>query len=272
MVNPGHCLNEIPVYIDRYLPLKRQVTGWAFLYRICYGRVHTRGVHCWFAVSTAEKGALKQGDVKVKKTIWMPLVLGAALGLVDFISLAVNFLIPLGPLGATGPQEIFLTISAALGGPLGLLVASFLHESGVFLFFLKNELSPDLLWSTGVLFATADLVAHLVALPAVAYCYRFLYQRAQKLYVFCAGWILVICIYYGLLVFLQFFLLGLVVTDVPGLSVLYQNNLPEFAVVAIVSTLIWVALPARYRKPLWYEMQPLPTLNKDGTTSEEIRI
>jgi len=271
MVNPEHCLNEIPAYIDRYFPLKRQVTGCPFLYRIYYRGVHTSGVHCRLAVSTAEKGVLEQGDIKVKKTIWMPLVLGAALGLVDFISLAVNFLIPLGPLGATGPQEIFLTISAALGGPLGLLVANFLHESGVFLFFLKNELSPDLLWSSGVLFATADLVAHLVALLAVAYGYRFLYQRAQKLYVFCAGWVLIVCIYYGLLVFLQFFLLGLVVTGVPGLSVLYQNNLPEFAVVIIVSTLIWIALPARYRKPLWYEVQPVPTLNKDETTSQEIQ-
>lgn len=208
----------------------------------------------------------------MKKTIWKPLVLGATLGLVDFVSLAVNFLLPLGPLGATGPQEIFLTMSAALGGPLGLLVASFLHESGVFLFFLKNEFSPDMLWSTGMLFATADLVAHLVALLAVAYCYRFLYQRVQKLVVFCAGWVLIVFIYYGLLVFLQYLLLGLVVIDVPGLSILYQNNLPEFAVVVIISTLSWVALPARYRKTLWYDMQPVPTPNKDEIASKEIQI
>lgn len=205
----------------------------------------------------------------MKKTIWMPFVLGAALGIIDFISLAVNFLIPLGPFGATGPQEIFLIMSAALGGPLGLLVANLLQESGIFIFFLKNEVSSDQLWSMGILFSTADFFAHLFALLPVVYCYKLLHQRTKKPYTFLGGWVLIVVIYYGLLVFFQYYLLGRLVPETPPLSVLYQNNLPEFAVVAIVTTLIWVALPVRYRKPLWYETRPISSLTTDVPASEE---
>ena len=208
----------------------------------------------------------------MKKTIWMPLVLGGALGLVDFVSLAVNFLIPLGPLGATGPHEIFLIMSAALGGPLGLLVANILHESGIFIFFLNNEISPDLIWSTGILVSTADFTAHLIALLVAAYCYKFLHQRAKKPSAFLGGWVLIVVIYYALLVLLQFSLIGLVFPDTPSLSMLYQNNLPEFLVVAIISTLIWFALPVRYRKPLWVEHQPVSPQTEKGTTSTDIQI
>lgn len=191
----------------------------------------------------------------MKKTIWIPIVIGGALGLLDFISLAVNFLIPIPPFGATGPQEIFLTISAALGGPLGLLIANFFHDLGGFIFFLKNEFSPDQYWSTGVLFATADFAAHFVALLAVTYCYRFLQQGAKKVYAFFAGWVLIVVIYYSLLVLLQSSLIGLVVPIKHSLSTLFQNNLPEFLVVLITTTLIWVALPRRYHKPLWIYVQ-----------------
>jgi hypothetical protein len=90
--------------------------------------------------------------MNVKKTIWIPLAIGGALGVLDFISLAVDFLIPLGPFGATGPQEIILTISAALGGPVGLLITSLLQEVGIYLFFLSTQLPPDQMLSLGSLF------------------------------------------------------------------------------------------------------------------------
>ena len=207
----------------------------------------------------------------MKKTLWIPLVLGGVLGLLDFVSLAVSFLIPLGPFGATGPQEIAVIISAALGGPLGLLVANFLQELGIYIFFLKSQFLPEQMLSTGVLFPIADFIAHTLALLAVAYCYRFLHQRAKKVTAFFAGWVLIIVIYYTLLVLLQSTLLGLVISDKPPLSTLFQNNLPEFFVVVIISTLIWIALPARYRRPLWYEVQAFPPPSEARTQSKEIR-
>lgn len=190
--------------------------------------------------------------MKVKKTIWIPLVLGGTLGLLDLVSMAVDFLIPLGPYGATGPQEVLVIISAALGGPLGLLVACLLQEVGHHFFFLKALFSPEQMASTGRLYSIADFSAHILAALAVAYCYKFLHQRAKKVYVFFGGWILIVVFYYTLLVLLQFFLIGFVI-DLPPLSALFRNFLPEFLVVTIISTLIWIALPRRYRRPLWYE-------------------
>ena len=200
----------------------------------------------------------------MKKTIWIPLVLGAALGLLDLVSIAVDFIIPLGPYGATGPQEVFITISAALGGPLGLSVACLLQEVGHHFFSLKALFSPEQMASTGILYSIADFSAHILAALAVAYCYKFLHQRAKKDYVFFGGWILILVFYYTLLVLLQFFLIGFVI-DLPPLSALYRNFLPEFLVVTIISTLIWVALPKRYRRPLWIELQPAARITEDRT-------
>jgi len=198
-----------------------------------------------------------QGDIKVKKTIWLPIVLGSALGLLDFVSMAVDFLIPLGPYGATGPQEVFIIMSAALGGPLGLSVECLLHEVGHHFFFLKSLFSPEQMSSTGTLYSIADFSAHILATLAVAYCYKLLHQRAKKVYVFFGGWILIAVFYYTLLVLLQFFLIGFII-DLPPLSVLFRNFIPEFLVVAIVTTFIWIALPARFHRPLWIEPEPFP--------------
>ena len=207
--------------------------------------------------------------MKMKRTIWIPLVLGAALGLLDIVSLGVDFLIPLGPFGATGPQEVLVIISAAVGGPLGLLVANFLQELGIYFFFLKPQLSPEQMLSTGWLFSIADFAAHIFALLAVAYGYRFLHQHAKKVYSFFVGWVLIVVLYYALLVLLQSFLIGLVIPDKPPLSTLFQNNLPEFLVVTIISTLIWVALPRRYYRPLWYELENAPGQN--GEIPDELK-
>ena len=200
----------------------------------------------------------------MKKTIWIPLVLGAALGLLDLVSIAVDFIIPLGPYGATGPQEVFITMSAALGGPLGLSVACLLQEVSHHFFSLKALFSPEQMASTGTLYSIADFSAHILAALAVAYCYKFLHQRAKKDYVFFGGWILILVFYYTLLVLLQFFLIGFVI-DLPPLSALYRNFLLEFLVVTIISTLIWVALPRRYRRPLWIELQPAARITEDRT-------
>jgi hypothetical protein len=116
----------------------------------------------------------------MKKTIWKAFVLGSALGLLDMVSMAVDFLIPLGPYGATGPQEVFITVSAALGGPLGLSVACLLHEVGHHLTFLKTLFPPEQMLSTGTLYSLSDFSAHILAAMPVAYGYIFLHQRAAR--------------------------------------------------------------------------------------------
>ena len=210
--------------------------------------------------------------VKAKRTIWRPLALGTVLGFLSFVSSAVDFLIPLGFSGvAAGPQEIPLTMSAAIGGPLGLFVSSLLHELGIYFFLLNPEFSPGQMSSTGILFAAADFLAHVLALLTVAFCYRFLHQRTQKVITQMAGWILIIAIYYTLLVLLQSLLVGAVVPGTPPFSTLFQNFLPEFQVTLIITTLILLALPRRLRKPLWYKSQLTADGNSRGNGQEKER-
>ena len=198
----------------------------------------------------------------MKKTIWIPLVLGAALGLLDFVSWAGDLLIPLGPYGATGPQEVFITISAALGGPLGLSVTCVLHELGNYAFSLKSLFSPEQLPLTGILYSTADFAAHIVAAITAAYGYKLLHQRAKKIFIYIGGWLFLLVVYYTLLVSLQFILVGYVI-DLPPFSVLFGNFLPELLVSAILTVLIWIALPVRFNRPLWIELEPVPPLSED---------
>jgi hypothetical protein len=201
----------------------------------------------------------------MKKTIWMPLVLGITLGLVDFLSLGVHWVIRIASFGQIGPQEVLVIISAALGGPLGLLAANFFQELGMHLFLLKGDF-PGQPWLE-VSISIADFIAHALALLVVAYSYRFLHQRAKKAYIFFSGWILIILIYYALLLPLQSLVHNLLVPGLIPLPTLVRGSPPEFLVVMIISTLFLIALPKRYRKPLWYESQQVP--DRNGGNSDE---
>lgn len=192
----------------------------------------------------------------MKKTIWIPLVLGITLGLLDFLSLGVHWVIRIANFGAIGPQEILVIISAALGGPLSGFVTNFFQELGMHIFLLKGDFPGQRLLEVSI--SIADFIAHTLALLAVAYCYRFLYQRAKKATTFFVGWILITVIYYILLLPLQSLLHNLLVPDLLPLSTLVRGSPPEFLMVATISTLILIALPARYRRPLWIEVQPVP--------------
>lgn len=191
----------------------------------------------------------------MKKTVWKPLALGMALGLIDIISLAVNFVLPTVEETFVGPQEIFVSISAALGGPLGFVPTIFLQELGVHFFLLKGQLPPEQA-QLEFFVSLADFTAHILAALAVVYCYKILYQKAKKTITFFVGWILIVIAYYALLLPLQSFLYNLVIPDMLPLLVWIQSSIPEVLTVAIISPLIWFALPVRYRRPLWIDVQP----------------
>lgn len=192
----------------------------------------------------------------MKRTIWIPLVLGLALGLLDFLSFGFHWVIRIASFGAIGPQETLVVLSAALGGPLSGIVTNFLQELGMHIFLLKGDFPGQP--QVEVVISIVDFIAHTIALLAVAYCYRFLHQRAKKGYIFFAGWILIVVIYYILLLPLQALVHNLIIPDLLPLSTLVRGSPPEFLMVAIISSLVWIALPTRYRKPQWYESKKAP--------------
>jgi len=194
--------------------------------------------------------------MKIKKTVWIPFVIGMISTALILAASAANFFIPLGNGAEMGIGELFTTLSAALGGPIASIVtiifAYSIHSM------LHPEYFPDL---TSVYILLEDAVAHLSAMLMVVLVYtKLLYPRARKTGVFLAGWFLLVCAYY----FLALLPLSVVFLNLidPGRNLTYlafaRSFIPEVLGTALITTLIWLAAPVRYRRPLWIEPRNTP--------------
>lgn len=187
----------------------------------------------------------------MKKTIWIPIAIGMASAILILAASEAKFSIPLGNGSSIGVGELFTTLSAALGGPLASIVTIF-AAYGI-LGILHPEFFPDM---TSVYILLEDAIAHLCAMLVVAIGYhKFLFPRMKQTGIFLVGWFLLIgAFYYLALLPLSVIFLNLI--D-PGrdatYSVFARNFFPEFLGTATITTLIWFALPARYRRPQWIE-------------------
>jgi len=194
--------------------------------------------------------------MKVKKTIWIPIAIGMASTALILAASEANFFIPLGNGSEMGIGELFTTLSAALGGPLASIVTIFLAYSIHSIF--HPEIFTDM---TTVYIILEDAVAHLCAMLVVAIGYfKFLYPRMKKTGHFLVGWFLLIGVYYYLaLLPLSVIFLNLI--D-PGQDATYsvyaRNFVPEALGTAVITTLVWVASPVRYRRPRWIELGNTP--------------
>ena len=189
--------------------------------------------------------------MKANKKIWFPVVVGIVSGALIFLASTAHFLIPAGGDSYIGIGEIFTTLTAALGGPIAVIVMLLVAYGGVFI--LNIDLYADL---PSILIALADATAHLCALLVVAVGYgKILYPRTRNTVIFLVGWWLMVGVYYYL-AFLPLEVALLNLAD-PGHGITYpmlaRSLLPEFLGTATVTTLIWIALPARYRRPQWIE-------------------
>jgi len=194
--------------------------------------------------------------MKIKKTVWIPIVIGMASAALIIAASEANFFIPLGNGSAMGIGELFTTLSASLGGPVASFVTIFLTYGVVGM--LHPEYFPD---AISISINVADAAAHLCAMLVVAIgYYKLLYPRARKTGFFLMGWFLLVCAYYYLaLLPLSVVLLNL--AD-PGFSATYpffaRNFIPEALGTAVITTLVWLASPVRYRRPQWIEPENAP--------------
>ena len=196
---------------------------------------------------------MKLGALKVKKTIWIPIVIGVISAVLNILVSEAHFAIPIGPNAFIGIVEISNTLSASLGGPIALiitiLVTNFSH------FILNLELYSDMQFT---LLAIADALIHIVALLVVAISYyRFLYPRLNKTGLFLAGWWLTVGVYYYLaLLPLQTILINF---SIPSFGATYPSFarifFPEFLGTSLITTLIWLALPVHYRRSMWVKLR-----------------
>ena len=194
----------------------------------------------------------------MKKTIWIPIVGGLLLGALSFLISASNITIQVSQDLNLGPWEIFNTISAALFGPIGFLITQLGMDLGGYLYLLKDVSAG----SQNINFVLCGYVAHSASLMIVAFGYRYIYQR-MKMPKLLAGWSLTLGIYYIVLAILQVFLYNIFIPDLEATYAFYFRNIPvELILIIVITSLILLALPERYRRPQWSE-------SKSGTPSTE---
>jgi len=196
----------------------------------------------------------------VKKTIWQPMVLGIVLGSLAGISMVtgLTFLTPGIVTNAIGFFVTLLLFSAALGGPLAGIIASTLMIIISALFGspeMKAVITiPAVFWSNVLMLGMIETL--------VGFGYRFIFERL-KMPARLLPWAGIVIAYYLLnspiSITLQCFLLGNPLSEVlPEVLYSYQTYVPQAIFDIFITSLIFIALPARYLRPLWYESKRTP--------------
>ncbi len=192
--------------------------------------------------------------MQVKNTIWIPIIGGLSFGAISYLTTVASLTIQVSEDLILAPWEIFNVISAALFGPIGLLITELgLDISGYFYLIRGVYPAPQ-----DVYFLVGNYIAHIVAMLLVALGYRFIYQRI-KMPLLLAGWFLILGIYYLVGVALSVLLHNIAVPGLGASFVGYFRSVRlEFILVTIITSLALLALPERYRRPQWYEPKQAP--------------
>lgn len=175
----------------------------------------------------------------MNKNILTLVIVAVVFGLVVLTIVLARFTVPIPGTGVvTDPREIFVTIGSALTGPLGALII------GVFAGMVEPGGIP-----------LASLLGHIAGALWIAFAYkRLVYERLQ-MPVRLAGWVILVIIYYYVFV-VPGFVIGLTAfygeTNPIGLyAALSTGVIVEVLITTTVTTLVLLALPQRYHRPLW---------------------
>lgn len=193
------------------------------------------------------------------KRYWIPIVIGTLTAAIGFLITYADLTIYIGVSSATGiplgydGREIFIALCSALGGPLAVVIAILQFP----LIGLYMSLPP-----TGVAMVMLDRLA---AGLAVVFLYRFMYFHVKRLPFILLFWAATIWVYYSLAYNLAL-VYGCILS---GRSIIETYQSYGFGVVTnlfssleppftyVFSILILLAIPPRFRKPLW--MRPKET-------------
>lgn len=182
-----------------------------------------------------------------KKLIGSWLIVAISFGAVAFLVRWAGLFIPvIGTRINSDPREIFIVLGSALTGPVGGLLIGLL--GGV----------ASLIKDVGL----TDLLGHMIGGLLMGLLYKWAYRRWRMPILFIA-WVSLVIGYYFSISFV--FVSGLFLfypgnvpimfgVDLPFFQVfrlLVQVALPEMAITIIVTSIILVALPPKYRRPLW---------------------
>lgn len=204
----------------------------------------------------------------MKRTIWQPLVLGLVFGLLAGAATVtrLSFMVE-GPdsSSAIGFYITLLLLAAVFGGPLAGAIAPALFLT-VSLWYGPADMKA-VLGEPAVFWTNAIVLAVLLALVGLAY--RWIFERV-KMPVRLLPWAGIVLAMYTLnspiIITLQYLLVG-GVDPLPAILFSYKTYIPQVIFDIFVTSLIFVALPERYRRPQWYE--PVQTPDRDGEIQDE---
>lgn len=177
---------------------------------------------------------------------WLFAVVGfsAAAFLVRWAGLAIPVI---GTTINSDPREIFVTLGAAVTGPIGGLMIGFFSGLPV----ISMALSPS------------SIIAHGLSGLLIGLLYKPVHNRG-RMPVLLLGWVVLIAAYYYIFLIPFFMAAGLLIAP-QGMSDLFGEGLPlsqiysglgqaacpEAVVTCIITTILLIALPEKYRRPLW---------------------
>jgi len=174
----------------------------------------------------------------MNRNIWTSIIVAAVFGLVALAIVLAGFTIPIPGAGVvTDPREIFVSIGSALTGPFGAVIIGI----------LAGIAEPG-----GI--PLASLLGHIVGALWMAFAYKKLVYERLKMPSRLGGWALLIVVYYYVFV-VPGFVIGLTAfygeADPVGLYItLAKGVVVEVLITTTVTTLVMLALPQRYHRPL----------------------
>lgn len=197
----------------------------------------------------------------MSKRYWIPILLGAGTAAIGFLITYADLTLYLGVNANTGvplgydAREIFITICSALGGPLAAVIA-----------ILQFPLI-GLYMSIPAIGVSMVMLDRLAASLAVVFLYRYMYMHIKRLPLMTLFWAGTVWVYYSIS-----YNTALISTCVlSGTSIietyrsygvltvisLFFSLEPPFTYV--FSLLILLAIPPRFRKPLWIQPEEIVT-------------
>jgi hypothetical protein len=192
--------------------------------------------------------------MRVKKTIWRPLVLGLALGSLAGVATVtgLSFLAPgINTDNAIGFYMTLLLLAAALGGPSAGVMASILLIT-ISAFWGPPDMME--IMSDPVIFWTnLPVVAMLMVLVGLAYHVIFERLKMPVRLVLWAGIVIAVYIINSPANLVPQYYFHGEVGVLPAILSGYKVYIPQAIFDIFFTCLVFVALPTRYLKPLWYE-------------------
>lgn len=183
----------------------------------------------------------------MKKTIRIPIIGGLIFGALSFIITAANITVQITDELILGPWEIINSLSAALFGPIGLLITELGLDISAYLYLIKGTFPAP----QDFYFIMGNFLAHIAGMLSTALGYKYAHSRL-KMPRLLVAWVLIMGINYLIGASLQVILFNIAVPNLGATFEIWFSNIRlEFVLVTVITSLILLALPERYRRPQW---------------------